>query len=193
MLGRFAAKPFGEYINIRQIRKFLSEDASKSLIRAFVTSHVDYCNSLLYNIPRYHIDRLQKIMNAPARIVFRIPRFCHITSASANLHWLPVQFRIYFKIALLVFRILRGLAPSYLTELIHPKTPGRYSLRSDNQLLVEVLHTKFKTFGDSALTSAGPKVWNALPPVRLCDTVDTFKSKLKTHFFQMEIHEYNSF
>ena len=125
-------------------------------------------------------------MNAAARIVFRISRFCPIISALAVLHWLPVQFRIHFKITLLVLRILRGQAPSYLTELIHPKTPGRYSLRSDNQLLLEIPHSKRKTFGDGAFASEGPKVWNALPlSIRLCDTVETFKSRPMTHFFQV--------
>ena len=67
------------------------------------------------------MDRLQKIMNEGALIVYHILRFCHITSALANLHWLPVQLRIHFKIALLVFKTLHGLAPSYSARTDPPK------------------------------------------------------------------------
>jgi len=183
-VGKVCSKAFRGLYNIRQIRPYLSEDATKTLIHAFVTSHIDYCNSLLYNIPKYQLERLQKIMNAAARIVYYLPRYSHITPTLIQLHWLPVQFRVEFKIALLVFKILHGQAPSYLAELVLPKKPTRYNLHNNNQLLLQVPRTKRKTFGDRAFVSAAPTIWNALPEsVRLCSSINCFKTALKTHLF----------
>ena len=63
---------FSHLHNIRQIRKFLSHEATKTLIHAFVTSKVDYCNSLLYCLPAYQIAKLQTVQNAAARLIFRV-------------------------------------------------------------------------------------------------------------------------
>ena len=83
---------------IRQIRKFLSEQSTKTLVHGFVTSHLDYCKSLPYGIP------IKKILNAAARVICVIPKFDHISPFLIKLHWLPVYFRIQFKILLLVFK-----------------------------------------------------------------------------------------
>ena len=122
---------FGLY-KIRQIRKFLSEDSTKILIHAFVTSHIDYCNSLLFGIPKYQIDRLQKVVNATVRLVCHIPRYAHITLTLRNLHWLPIEYRIRFKVALLVFKSIKGMAPKYLKDQISISKTS-YSLRRDAQ------------------------------------------------------------
>ena len=65
--------------NIRQIRKYLSAESTKCLIHAFVTSHLDYCNALLYKLPQYQYERLKKVLNATARVTCLIPKFAHIT------------------------------------------------------------------------------------------------------------------
>ena len=90
--------------NIRQIRKFLSHEATETLIHAFVTSKVDYCNSLLYGLPAYQIAKLQRVQNAAARLIFKDSSFCHITPLLRQLHWLPVHYRIIFKILLIAFK-----------------------------------------------------------------------------------------
>ena len=162
-IGKVCRKAFHSLYNIRQIRKFLSDDSTKTLIHSFVASHLDYCNSLLYGIPQYQIDRLQRVLNAAARITCYIPRYAHITPTLMHLHWLPIRFRVHFKIALLVFKALKGFAPPYLTELLKVKIPGRYALRRNSQLLLEVPKTTCKTFGDRAFASAAPRIWNDLP------------------------------
>ena len=91
-LVRVCSKAFRSLYNIRQIRKFLSEDTShttKILVHAFVTSHLDYCNSLFYGLPQSQYDRLQRVLNAAARVVCLIPKFDHITPVLIGLHWLP--------------------------------------------------------------------------------------------------------
>ena len=117
---------------IRQIKKFLSEQSTKTLVHAFIASYLDYCNSLLYGRPNFQCDRLQKILNAAARVICVIPKFDHITPFPIKLHCLPVYFRIQFKILLLVCKALEGKAPLYIRDLLKPKVAGGYTLRSDN-------------------------------------------------------------
>ena len=179
-VGKVCSKAFRGLYNIRQIRKFLSEDSTKTLIHAFVTSHLDYCNSLLYGTPKYQLDRLQRVLNAAARLTCYVPRFNHITPTLMELHWLPVKFRIHFKVALLVFKSLHGLAPPYLSELIQVKSEGRYALRSQDEMLPNVPRTTCKTFGDRSFAASSPKLWNELPlALRQCQSLVTFKNGLK--------------
>ena len=64
------------------------------MTHAFVTSHLDHCNALLYKLPQYQYDRLQKVLNAAARVTCLIPKFTYITLVLRELHWLPVKFRV---------------------------------------------------------------------------------------------------
>lgn len=130
---KVCGKAFRDLYTIRQIRKFISEESTKTLVHAFVTSHLDYCNSLLYGIPKYQCDWLQKILNAATRVICVIPKFDHITPFLIKLHWLPVNFRIHFKILLLVFKALEGKPPVYISNLLKPNVAEGYTLRSDNQ------------------------------------------------------------
>ena len=118
--------------NISQIRKFLSTDTTKALVHAFVTSRVDYCNSLLYGLPASHLNKVQRVLNAAARLVCRAPRYRRITPLLYELHWLPVRQRISFKILLFVFKAIHGFVPTYLRELVSIKRFGNYNLRSSS-------------------------------------------------------------
>ena len=72
-----------------------------------MTSHVhDYCNALLAGIPQYQVQRFKRVLNAAARLIYHCPRFSHITPVLIALHWLPVKYRVEFKIALLVYKAL---------------------------------------------------------------------------------------
>ena len=96
-ITKICSAAFYHVHNIRRIRKYLSMDSAATLIHSFVRSPIDYCNSLLYGVPKCHIDKLQRGPNAAAR------KFCHITPMLHQLHWLPVSFRTNFKILLLTF------------------------------------------------------------------------------------------
>ena len=109
-----------------------------------------------------------------------IPKLDHITPFLIKLHWLPVYFRIQFKILSLVFKALEGKAPVYIRDLLKPKVAGGYSLRSDNQRLLQVSKTKCKSFGDRAFVHSGPSLWNALPlDLRVILKIDCFRRHLK--------------
>ena len=169
---------------VGQIRKFLTNSAAEKVIHAFVSSRLDNGNSLLYGLPEYQIERLQRIQNTAARIVTKTPKFDHITNVRKNLHWLPVQQRIIFKLNTLTYRCLHGLAPQYLSELIGKKCATR-PLRSSELDFLKVPVARKKTCGDRAFKVAAPKLWNLLPLcIRQSESLSQFKAKLKTHLFK---------
>ena len=173
--------------NIRRIRKYLTSESTHCLVRATVIGRIDYCNSLLFKIPAVHIAKLQRIQNSAARLVYYIPRFEHITPVLYRLHWLPVSFRIEYKVLILTYKAIHGLAPPYISDLIRTRERTNYNLRSSSQLLLQpynVTKTK-KTLGDRAFQVASPGLWNSLPnDIRNAKTMDVFKSLVKTYLFR---------
>lgn len=185
-IGKVCSKAFRSLYKLMQIRKFLCSETTKTLVNAFVISHLDYCNALLYGIPEYQYNRLQKIQNAAARLVTLIPKFNHITPVLIDLHWLPVKFRIHFKILVLVHKALHGKAPTYIVDLLQVKPTTRYSLRSNNTHLLFIPSVKCKTFGGRSFSYAGPTLWNQLPlNLRAISNLDIFKQYLKTFLFKL--------
>ena len=92
--------------NIRKIRKYLSKDAIAILVHVHVISRLDYCNSLLYGLPAYQISKLQRVQFPAARLIYMAPKFAHVSPFLKELHWLPVKFRIEYKILLLTFQVI---------------------------------------------------------------------------------------
>ena len=89
------------YLELRRIsaiRHLLTQDATKTLVCAFILSRLDYCNSLLAGCPRYLIQKLQKIQNNAARLVVKRSRTCHVSPLLLDLHWLTVERRIHYKL-----------------------------------------------------------------------------------------------
>ena len=117
--------------NISRIRKYISRHTAEILLHAFITSRLDFCNSLLYGLPKKTIKRLQHVQNAAARMVALTPKHEHISPVLQELHWLPVEQRIIFKILLMTFKCLNGIAPLYLSDLVTRHIPRR-NLRSAN-------------------------------------------------------------
>ena len=122
-----------------------------------------------------------------ARLISNVPRYIHTTPVLCSLHWLPVKFRIDFKILLFTFKAIYGHAPGYLIDLIAIKEQPRYNLRSASGLILKYPSLKLKkTLGDRAFSSAAPNLWNNLPlHIRLEDNFERFKSLLKTHLFRL--------
>ena len=104
--------------NIRRIRKYLSRQSTEILVHGFKTSRLDYCNGLLYGLSDCLFNKLQRAQNACARLIFREQKFCHVPPLISELQWLPIKYRIEFKILLITFKILNFLASTYLSSLI---------------------------------------------------------------------------
>ena len=113
-------------------QKYLTSECTEKLIHTFITRRLDYCNSLRYGVPDYHMQKLQRVMNSSERLIFCAPKHCHITPLLLRLHCLPIRLRIEFKILLITFKVLQGSAPKYLTDLISVLPPSRYDLRRNN-------------------------------------------------------------
>ncbi len=136
---------------------------------------VTLCNSLYVGLPQCTLSRLQMVQNAAARLLTGTRKREHISPVLASLHWLPIKFRVDFKILLFVYKALQKSAPDYICDLIQPYTTTR-SLRSCNQLLLSVPHSRCKTKGDRAFSVAAPKLWNCLPLiVRASPSLCVFK------------------
>ena len=100
---------FFQLRNIARVRRFLSYDSTKLLIHTLVVSRLDHCNSLVYGLPNYKLQRLQYMLNSAARLVTRARRCDHISPILMELHWLPIEQRVVFKILLLLIRLLTAL------------------------------------------------------------------------------------
>ncbi|KAK0155946.1 hypothetical protein N1851_001518 [Merluccius polli] len=162
---------------ISKIKHFLSQPDLEKVIHTLIFSRLDYCNSLLTGINHKSLSRLQLVQNSAARLLTGFNRRHHITPVLASLHWLPVRFRIDFKIVLITFKARRGLAPEYITDML---------TLSAGDALLNVPRSRLKTIGDRAFSTRAPRLWNDLPAeIRLAESVNSFKSLLKTHFYRL--------
>ncbi len=119
---------------LSKAKSFLSFKNLEKVIHAFITSKLDYCNSHYTGISQTALSRLQLVQNAAARLLTRSHKRDHITPVLQSLHWLPVRYRVDFKILLIVHKSLNGMAPSYISDLLIEHNVTR-SLRSSNQSL----------------------------------------------------------
>ena len=117
-----------------------------------------------------------------------IGKYDHISATLKSLHWLPVKQRIEFEISALVDKCLNRVAPQYLCKLLHFYTKGRDLRSADDNTLLETPQVRTK-FGERAFCYYAPKIWNSLPKgVRSSKSIDTFKTKAKSHLFSLAYH-----
>ena len=170
--------------SIGRIRKYITKENLKLLVNALVISRLDYCNSILYGLPKQDLDKLQRIQHTAARLITGTKRYEHIKPALRKLHWLPVESRIIFKVLLITFKIIHGLCPAYLSSLLQLYQPQR-SLRSSSKLLFTVPTVNSATYGERAFSFSAPILWNNLPdPIKNTTSLSSFKSALKTFLFR---------
>ena len=129
--------------DVARIRHLLSDEDTESLMHAIVSSRIDYCNSLLYGVNKSVIFKLQKVQNTAARIISKRKKRKSVRDVLNKLHWLPVEKRIIFKLLVITYKIIRGIAPECLSNLI--------SIRSTDEFLLHLVYLN-TTYGQRSST-----------------------------------------
>ena len=175
------------YLEIRRIgsiRQYLSVEATKTLVSSLVISMLDYYNTVLAGCPQVLLEKIQRVINCSALLIYKASKSAHITPLLFDLHWPPISSRIQYKIALTCFHIISGTAPSYLSELLHLYSPSRFLRSASDTRIFRVPRVCRRTFGERSFQYIGPVIWNSLSfSVRHATSLSSFKSKLKTHLF----------
>ena len=171
---------------IGKIRPFLNSKSTEKLVHAHVMSRLDYCNGILMGLPDNQIQKLQRVQNAAARLITGTKKRDHISPILRQLHWLPIRYRIQFKILSLVFLCMNDLAPSYLQELLVRYRPNR-NLRSQSKSLLVSPKINTQFYGSRSFQSSAPDLWNSIPDtIKASKTIDQFKAALKTYYFVLD-------
>ena len=167
---------------LRHVRRGLIFESAEMIALGLVTARLDYCNSLLYGTSKANIGRLQRVQSDLAQVVLQAAWNSSSNPLLKNLHWLPVQQRIIFTIALVTFNVQTFKPPSYLYSLLDNYIPSR-NLRSEGQHLLRVPFRKSAAARRSFAFDA-PTVWNSLnSSTREATSIGTFKTRLKTELF----------
>ena len=116
------------------IREYLDVETCHTLVLGLVMSHIDYANSLYQGLPEVTLRKLQMVQNMAAKLVLNRYRLSSATEARKELHWLPIKYRVQYKILILVHKCIKGEAPTYLIDLIKEQPISRQGLRSASHL-----------------------------------------------------------
>ena len=165
--------------DLRRIRRHISISTAKTISMALISSRLDYCNSLLNNIAKRDLAIPQRVQNCLARVVVRAPRFSPSLPQLKQLRWLPVSYRINFKLSTLTYRALSTQQPPYLASLLYLSNTPRQLRSSISQQLITP-KTKLN-LGKRAFSVAAPRVWNELPiTLKTSETIASVRKKIKT-------------
>ena len=154
---------FCQLRDFRNIRQFLTQDAAVSVANAFVSSRLDYCNSLFRSLSKASLHRLQSIQNCAARIVTNSCRYTRTTPVLRKLHWLPIQFRSEFKLATLVYKFIHTGFPKYFAPHLSTYCTT-YNTRRRVFLPISSMYQNFNPQFTSPLSSLA-SVLPLMPPL----------------------------
>ena len=133
-----------------KIRRCINETAAKAMVHTMITSKLDYCHAILYDLPELTLKHLTRVH---VHVVSQRGKYELITPVLKQLHWLPIRQRIHYKVLI----SLNGLAPTYLEEL-RKRRPMKTRADGNIDLLIPAIKHKF--FGGRSLGYGGPKLWN---------------------------------
>ena len=129
--------------DLYRIRHLLDLNTAILLANALISSRIDYCNSLFASLTLSELKRLQGVQNSLCRVVTRSSRYTHATPNLEKLHWLPVKYRVLFKIGLITYKVLKYGQPVYLKDKLHPYTSSRNTRRSSPKYKFLLLTLKY--------------------------------------------------
>ena len=159
---------------LSKVKVYLTQQQLQVVVCSKILNNLDYCNSLYYGLPVYTINKLQRVQNCAARLVWKnkIP-FTSSDGVYGCLNWLRIRFRIIYKVLLIVHHCLHKNAPTEVAALIQ---------YSQSQRTMKLQETRtLNSYGDRAFSHVGPKLWNLLPgEIREQHDLVSFKQNLKT-------------
>ena len=170
---------------IRHIRHLLTTELAQTLACSLILSRIDYCNDVLHGAPTGSIQKLHQSQNNAARIVLQGRTLNK--PLLHQLHWLPVQQRIMYKLAVLTYKVRSTSTPVYL----HRRIAERACSRTLRSATIPLLDKPLTDFSERAFRFSAPTVWNSLPQtVLISDSLSVFKSRLKTFLFNQTFSEH---
>lgn len=176
------------YYHLRKVAKIrwnLDHNTCARVINAIVTSRLDFNNGILLGMPAKLSKRLQLAQNHAAKLLMQKRKCDHVSPLLVELHWLPVNARVKFKVLVTVYKCLKSAtAPSYLSQLLQMQNHNRTLRSSQDRSLLTVPKSK-KSNGDRSFSVFAPKCWNLIPrAIRESETLHMFKRNLKTFLFK---------
>ena len=161
-ISAISKSSFQSIRDLRRIRNIIDHTTACTIATSLIHSKIDYCNSLLLNLPATQTNRLQLVLNSAARAVTKTPKFHHITPILKSLHWLKINERIQYKVLSLTYKSLQTGYPSYLRSLLS-FTPHRSTRSSSLITLNRPSHTSRLKISNRSFYHSAPVLWNSLP------------------------------
>lgn len=184
-IARVTSSCFYQLRRLRNLRRLVDQELVSQLVHSFVLSRLDYGNSVLAGLPKSAIMPLQRVQNAAARLILDLRMNEHVTPALRQLHWLPVDMRVNYKLCTMMHSIHTGQCPTYSADMVRSVAANstRSGLRSADTAQYQQPRCR-TAIGKRAFSYAGPHAWNALP-TSLHNITDSkqFRKQLKTYFF----------
>ena len=172
---------------IERLRCFIPKEQFAALIRAFITSRLDFCNSLYYRLPNNLITRIQTVQNACAKCLTGRKKYDSATQARMDLHWLPIRARASFKILVFAHRVVHSSSsPYYLSSAFSTTKHTRDTRNNRANTLKGTFDCRLTTVGARSIYITLRELWNSLPaPLREIESLPRYKANLKTHLFKL--------
>ena len=179
---------FYQLRRLNSIRAYIPSAQFATLIHSFITSRIDFCNSVYFSLPDYSRGQIQTIQNSCAKCLTGARRYDSATEALRSLHWLPVKARAQFKILLFAYKIFHKVSntPMYFQDQFYIPDRVRVTRSSSKSLLSCHLSSRLSTVGDRSFFMSVVDLWNSLPTeLQSISSLSGFKSALKTHIFRL--------
>lgn len=168
--------------NIRKIKFLLDPSQIRTVVNSLVVSCLDYCNGLFYGANEKIIHQLQLIQNSASRVITGKYKHDHLENDLYKLHWLDIRKRIIFKIALLAYKSINGIAPKYLQDF--------FRFCHHGHTLKLIVPSASSRYGDRSFSVIGPRLYNNLPlHITTSLSLASFKTSLKTYLFTLSDSE----
>ena len=178
---------------IRSVRGCISFVNRKILTHAFVTSRLDFCNSMFFGSTADSLKGIKSIFHTTAKALTGSHPMLSNTAVLFKLHWLPLESRVHYKLAILGFKILYNQAPQYFSDITELSNI-RDTRSCSAPLLTSATYKRtstLKTYGDRSCFNAICQIFNSLPSeIRAAKDFSSFKGLLKTHFFMLSFKEF---